>query len=70
MNKRKELIKELMKEFELKDTNDISNMFRELMGDTIQEMLNSELDEKLGYEKYDQSNKKPRIQEMISLKKV
>ena len=29
MNKRKELIKELMKEFELKDTNDISNMFRE-----------------------------------------
>ena len=33
-------------------------MFRELMGDTIQEMLNSELDEKLGYEKYDQSNKK------------
>ena len=58
MNKRKELIKELMKEFELKDTNDISNMFRELMGDTIQEMLNSELDEKLGYEKYDQSNKK------------
>ena len=58
MNKRKELIKELMKEFELKDTNDISNMFRELMGDTIQEMLNSELDEKLGYEKYDQFNKK------------
>lgn len=39
MNKRKELIKELMKEFELKDTNDISNMFRELMGSTIQEMI-------------------------------
>ena len=45
MNKRKELVKELIKEFELKDTNDISSMFRELMGDTIQEMLNSELDE-------------------------
>ena len=58
MNKRKELIKELIKEFDLKDTNDISSMFRELMGDTIQEMLNSELDEELGYEKYDQSNKK------------
>ena len=38
MNKRKELIKELIKEFDLKDTNDISSMFRELMGDTIQEM--------------------------------
>ena len=58
MNKRKELIKELIKEFDLKDTNDISSMFRELMGDTIQEMLNSELDEELGYEKYNQSNKK------------
>ena len=58
MNKRKELIKELIKEFDLKVTNDISSMFRELMGDTIQEMLNSELDEELGFEKYDQSNKK------------
>ena len=39
MNKRKELIKELIKEFDLKDTNDISSMFHESMGDTIQEML-------------------------------
>ena len=38
MNKRKELINELIQEFDLKDTNDISSMFRELMGDTIQEM--------------------------------
>lgn len=58
MNKRKELVKELIKEFDLKDANDISSMFRELMGDTIQEMLNSELDEELGYAKYDQSEKK------------
>ncbi|MCI9313016.1 MAG: IS256 family transposase, partial [Erysipelotrichaceae bacterium] len=58
MNKRKELVKELIKEFDLKDANDISSMFRELMGDTIQEMLNSELDEELGYDKYDQSGKK------------
>lgn len=27
------------------------------MGDTIQEMMNGELDDKLGYDKYDQSNK-------------
>ena len=58
MNKRKELVKELIKEFYLKDAYDISSMFRELMGDTIQEMLNSELDEELGYAKYDQSEKK------------
>lgn len=36
MNKRKELVKELIKGFDLKDANDISSMFRELMGDTIQ----------------------------------
>lgn len=58
MSKRKELVKELIKEFDLKDTKDISSMFRELMGDTIQEMLNSELDEELGYDKYDLSEKK------------
>lgn len=70
MNKRKELIKELIKEFDLKDTNDISSMFRELMGDTIQEMLNSELDEELGYENTINPIRKPRIQETAFLKKV
>ena len=58
MNKRKELVKELIREFDLKNTNDISSLFCELMGDTVQEMLNSELDEELGYDKYDQSEKK------------
>lgn len=32
-------------------------MFCESMGDTIQEMLNSELDEELEYDKYDQFEK-------------
>lgn len=57
MKEKKELVKQLIKEFDLKDTNDISNMFKELMSDTIQEMLNSELDDELGYDKYDQLNK-------------
>lgn len=35
MKERKELIKQLIKEFDLKDTNDISRMFKELMSDTI-----------------------------------
>ena len=45
MSERKELVKQLIKEFDLKDTNDISNMFKKLMGDTIHEMLNGELDD-------------------------
>jgi len=56
-SKRKELIKELISEYELKDTTDISNMLKELTGSTIEEMLSAELEENLGYEKYDQGNK-------------
>lgn len=57
MNKRKELVKEWIREFDLKDINDIASMFCELMEDNIQEMLNSELDEKLGHDRYQQFNK-------------
>lgn len=57
MSNRKELVKQLIKEFDLKDTKDISEMFKELVGNTIEEMLNSELDENLGFERYDQSAK-------------
>lgn len=57
MSNRRELVKQLIKEFDIKDTKDISEMFKELMSNTIEEMLNSELDENLGYERYDQSAK-------------
>jgi len=55
--KKKALIKELIKEYDLKDTTDISKMLKELTSSTIEEMLNAELDESLGYERYDQENK-------------
>jgi transposase-like protein len=55
--KRKELIKGLISEFDLKTTDDIQNMLKELMGSTIQSMLEAELDEDLGYEKHDYSGK-------------
>lgn len=52
-----ELLDQLIKEYNIKDTDDIKNMLKDLMGDTIQRMLNSELDDELGYEKYDTQNK-------------
>jgi transposase-like protein len=55
--KRKALIKELIKEYDLKDTTDISTMLKELTSSTIEEILNAEMDETLGYERYDQENK-------------
>jgi putative transposase len=58
MEKRKELIKSMIKEFDLKDANDIKDMMKELMGSTIEEMLQGELEEELGYAKHDYANKK------------
>jgi len=60
MSKKKlpnELLDQLIKEYNIKDTDDIKNMLKDLMGGTIQRMLNSELDDELGYEKYDTQNK-------------
>jgi putative transposase len=52
-----EILDQLIKEYNIKDTDDIKNMLKDLMGSTIQRMLNSELDDELGYEKYDTQNK-------------
>jgi putative transposase len=53
----KEVIKNLIKEYDLKDTKDINNMLKDLFAETIEEMLKAELDEELGYSKYDYKNK-------------
>ncbi|MDZ7838939.1 MAG: IS256 family transposase [Actinomycetota bacterium] len=54
----RELLRKLIKKYNLKDTTDIKNMLKDLFGDTIQEMLEAELEEELGYSKYDYKNKK------------
>lgn len=48
---RKKLIQEFIKSNELKTAGDIQSAIKELFKDTIQEMLNAELTEHLGYEK-------------------
>ncbi|NLY73998.1 MAG: IS256 family transposase, partial [Firmicutes bacterium] len=48
----KEQIRELIKEYNVKDAKDIHNMLKDLFGETIQEMLEAELDNQLGYSKY------------------
>ena len=40
-----ELLDQLIKEYNIKDTDDIKSMLKDLMGSTIQRMLNNELDE-------------------------
>jgi putative transposase len=54
----KEVLKSLIKEYDIKEAKDIKAMLKDLFAETIQEMLTSELDEELGYSKYDYKNKK------------
>ncbi len=54
----KDQLRKLIKQYNLKDTNDIQNMLKDMFGDAIQEMLEAELEEDLGYTRYDYKNKK------------
>ena len=49
---KKELIGRVIEMYEPKDMSELYNALKDLMGDTIQEMLEAELDETLGYEKH------------------
>ena len=50
-------LKELIKEQGLKDMSDVNQFIKDLMAETIQSMLQAELDQELGYSKYDYKNK-------------
>lgn len=53
----KKVLRELMAKGELKDAKDISRILKEEFGEIIEEMLEAELEEELGYTKYDYKNK-------------
>jgi putative transposase len=53
----KDQLRALIKEYNLKDAKDIQEMLKKLFGDTIQEILEAELNHELGYSKYDYKNK-------------
>lgn len=54
---RKNFIKQLIKENDIKSAKDIQEVLKDLFTETIQEMLEAELDDELGYSKYDYKNK-------------
>ena len=47
----KELLKEFVKSQHFTSTTDIMNSMKELFSDVLQQVMESELEEKLGYEK-------------------
>ncbi|WP_445344239.1 IS256 family transposase [Clostridium septicum] len=54
---KKELIKILAKDPNIKTAEDIQNVLKDLFGGMLQQMLEAELDNHLGYEKHDYQNK-------------
>ncbi len=55
--RRKELIRELLHETPLKDGQDLNNIMKEFIAEMVNGSLEGELDDELGYEKYDIQNK-------------
>lgn len=55
--RRSELLGELIKLEGLRTVEDAQNFVKEILGSTVQKMLVGELDDKLGYSKYDYRNK-------------
>lgn len=54
---RKEKLRELMSELNIKDFSGINSLFKEMVGDILENGLEAELDDELGYSKYDYRNK-------------
>lgn len=54
---RKAFINSLLEHYQPKDAQDIQDMLKGLLGETLQGMLEAEMDDHLGYSKYDYKNK-------------
>ena len=67
---RKRLIQEFIKSNDFKSTVDIQEAIKDLFKDTIQEMLNAELTEHLGYEKNEYTDNKENYRNGYSQKTV
>ena len=56
-NARREKIRELLQMANIDSMDDIQNLFKETIAEFMEEGLEAELDEELGYSKYDYKNK-------------
>lgn len=53
----KDQIKEMIQHYDIRTTEDIKDAFKDMFGETIQEILEAELETHLGYEKHDKKTK-------------
>ncbi|WP_242961513.1 transposase [Peptostreptococcus faecalis] len=54
--RKKNIIGELINTYEIKNAKDIQEALKDLLGETLQDMLEAEMNEHLGYEKYDRNS--------------
>ena len=52
-----EIFKTLIEDYNIKDTNDIKDMLKDLLSGTIQTMLEAEIEHELGYAKHSMEDK-------------
>ena len=67
---KKDIVKYIIDEYGVTSANDITNALKDLLGETLQEMLVTEFDEHMGYDKYDQTTKKDNYRNGSSKKTV
>lgn len=60
-------IKQFIKDNDLKSVEDVQNVLKDLFAETLQEMLEAELDTTLGYEKNDGHNKRTNNRRNVSI---
>ena len=69
MNK-KEIVKYIVENYNPKSAADITEALKALLGETLQEMMNAEFEEHMGYEKYSQKEDKNNYRNGVSKKTV
>ena len=69
MNK-KEIVKYIVENYNPKSAADITEALKALLGETLQEMMNAEFEEHMGYEKYSQKEDKNNYRNGVSKKIV
>lgn len=67
---KKDIVKYIIDEYGVTSPNDITNALKDLLGETLQEMLDTEFNEHMGYDKYDQTTKKDNYRNGSSKKTV
>lgn len=58
---KKDIVKYKIDEYSVTSSTDITNALKDLLSETLQDVLNSKFDEHMGYDKYDQKTDKTNL---------